>query len=38
LKKQVQAYANLANLLLTGSGTFRKQVDKRLGFPADLQN
>jgi ATP-dependent helicase/nuclease subunit A len=30
-----QAYVNLAELLLTGSGTFRKQVDKRLGFPAD---
>jgi len=30
-----QAYANLAELLLTGEGTFRKQADKRLGFPAD---
>ena len=30
-----QAYVNLAELLLTGSGSFRKQVDKRLGFPAD---
>jgi ATP-dependent helicase/nuclease subunit A len=30
-----QAFVNLAGFLLTGSGTFRKQVDKRLGFPAD---
>jgi ATP-dependent exoDNAse (exonuclease V) beta subunit len=30
-----QAYVNLAALLLTGDGAFRKQVDKRLGFPAD---
>jgi ATP-dependent helicase/nuclease subunit A len=30
-----QAYANFAELLLTGSGTFRKRVDKNLGFPAD---
>ena len=30
-----QAYINLAALLLTGDGAFRKQVDKRLGFPAD---
>ena len=29
------AHANLASLLLTGDGAFRKQVDKRLGFPAD---
>ena len=30
-----QAHVNLAALLLTGDGAFRKQVDKRLGFPAD---
>ena len=30
-----QAHVNLAALLLTGEGAFRKQVDKRLGFPAD---
>ena len=30
-----QAFVNLAEFLLTGSGTFRKQVDKRMGFPAD---
>jgi ATP-dependent exoDNAse (exonuclease V) beta subunit len=30
-----QAHVNLAALLLTGDGGFRKQVDKRLGFPAD---
>jgi len=30
-----QAHINLAALLLTGDGTLRKQVDKRLGFPAD---
>ncbi len=30
-----QAHVNLAALLLTNDGTFRKQVDKRLGFPAD---
>ena len=29
-----QAHANLAALLLTSDGAFRKQVDKRLGFPA----
>jgi len=29
------AHASLASLLLTGDGAFRKQVDKRLGFPAD---
>jgi ATP-dependent exoDNAse (exonuclease V) beta subunit len=28
-------HASLAALLLTGDGAFRKQVDKRLGFPAD---
>jgi ATP-dependent exoDNAse (exonuclease V) beta subunit len=31
------AHVNLATLLLTGEGTFRKQVDKRLGFPADYK-
>jgi ATP-dependent exoDNAse (exonuclease V) beta subunit len=30
-----QAHIGLATLLLTGDGAFRKQVDKRLGFPAD---
>jgi len=30
-----QAYLCLAQLLLTGIGVFRRQVDKRLGFPAD---
>jgi ATP-dependent exoDNAse (exonuclease V) beta subunit len=30
-----QAHVNLAALLLTGDGAFRKQVDKRLGFLAD---
>ncbi|MGA3081444.1 MAG: UvrD-helicase domain-containing protein [Terracidiphilus sp.] len=30
-----QAYMSLAALLLTGDGAFRKQVDKRLGFPTD---
>ena len=30
-----EAHAALASLLLTGGGTFRKAVDKRLGFPAD---
>jgi ATP-dependent exoDNAse (exonuclease V) beta subunit len=30
-----QAHVSLAALLLTGDGAFRKQVDKRLGFPAD---
>jgi ATP-dependent exoDNAse (exonuclease V) beta subunit len=29
------AHASLAALLLTVDGAFRKQVDKRLGFPAD---
>jgi len=30
-----QAHVDLAALLLTGEGSFRRQVDKRLGFPAD---
>jgi ATP-dependent exoDNAse (exonuclease V) beta subunit len=30
-----QAHVNLAALLLTSDGAFRKQVDKRLGFPTD---
>jgi ATP-dependent exoDNAse (exonuclease V) beta subunit len=30
-----QTSLSLAALLLTGDGAFRKQVDKRLGFPAD---
>jgi ATP-dependent helicase/nuclease subunit A len=33
-----QAYANLAELLLIGAGTFRKKVDKNLGFPADRKS
>jgi len=33
-----QAHVNLAALLLTGDGSFRRQVDKRLGFPADRKN
>jgi ATP-dependent exoDNAse (exonuclease V) beta subunit len=32
-----QAHVNLAALLLTGDGSLRKQVDKRLGFPADCK-
>ena len=32
-----QAHVNLAALLLTSDGAFRKQVDKRLGFPADCK-
>ena len=35
LEEGRQAYVSLAQFLLIGSGTFRKQVDKRLGFPAD---
>jgi ATP-dependent exoDNAse (exonuclease V) beta subunit len=35
LEDAQQAYACLADLLLTGTGAFRKQVDVRLGFPAD---
>jgi ATP-dependent exoDNAse (exonuclease V) beta subunit len=35
LEEARQAHANLATLLLTGDGAFRKQIDKRLGFPAD---
>jgi ATP-dependent exoDNAse (exonuclease V) beta subunit len=30
-----QAYVCLASLLLTNDGGFRKQVDRRMGFPAD---
>ena len=30
-----QAYLCLADLLLTNDGNFRKQVDKRIGFPAE---
>jgi ATP-dependent exoDNAse (exonuclease V) beta subunit len=30
-----QAHVSLAELLLTGEGAFRKQVNVRLGFPAD---
>jgi ATP-dependent exoDNAse (exonuclease V) beta subunit len=32
-----EAHLSLAELLLTGGGTFRKQIDKRLGFPADFK-
>ncbi len=35
LEEARTAWLGLASLLLTGSGTFRKAVDKRLGFPAD---
>jgi ATP-dependent exoDNAse (exonuclease V) beta subunit len=35
IEEAQQAYAGLAALLLTDAGTFRKQVDKRLGFTAD---
>jgi ATP-dependent helicase/nuclease subunit A len=35
LEETHQALLCLANLLLTGDGAFRRQVDKRLGFPAD---
>jgi ATP-dependent exoDNAse (exonuclease V) beta subunit len=34
-EEALQAHVNLAALLLTGDGTFRKQVNVRLGFPAD---
>jgi ATP-dependent exoDNAse (exonuclease V) beta subunit len=30
-----RAFLSLASLLLTGTGTFRKSLDKRIGFPAD---
>jgi ATP-dependent exoDNAse (exonuclease V) beta subunit len=33
-----QAYLNLADLLLTGTGSFRKQVNVRQGFPADRKH
>ncbi|HME57939.1 MAG TPA: UvrD-helicase domain-containing protein [Terracidiphilus sp.] len=33
-----QAHVNLAALLLTGESAFRKQVDKRLGFPANCKH
>ena len=35
LEEARSAYAALAALLLTGDGSFRKAIDKRLGFPAD---
>jgi ATP-dependent exoDNAse (exonuclease V) beta subunit len=35
LEEAREAYLSLAALLLTGEGAFRKQVDKRLGFPTD---
>ncbi len=34
LEEAREVYLALATLLLTGEGTFRRQVDKRLGFPA----
>ncbi|MGA3264905.1 MAG: UvrD-helicase domain-containing protein, partial [Terracidiphilus sp.] len=37
LEEAREAYLCLAALLLTGEGAFRKQVDKRLGFPADCK-
>ena len=37
IEEALQACNSLANLLLTGGHTFRKQVDKRLGFPADYK-
>ncbi|MGA9672378.1 MAG: 3'-5' exonuclease, partial [Terracidiphilus sp.] len=37
LEDAQQACGCLANLLLTGGGTLRKQVDKRLGFPAEYK-
>jgi len=33
LEEAQQAYANLAELLLTKDGTFRRRVDKSIGFP-----
>jgi ATP-dependent exoDNAse (exonuclease V) beta subunit len=33
-----KAHFNLGELLLTGDDAFRKQVDKRLGFPADCKH
>lgn len=30
-----QAFLNLTQLLLTGGGTFRKKIDKSIGFPTD---
>ena len=35
LEEARQAHIHLAALLLIGDGAFRRQVDKRLGFPAD---
>jgi ATP-dependent exoDNAse (exonuclease V) beta subunit len=35
LEEARQAHLALAQLLLIGEGAFRRQVDKRLGFPAD---
>jgi ATP-dependent helicase/nuclease subunit A len=37
LEEARQAYACLADLLLTEEGAFRRQVDKRIGFPADFK-
>jgi ATP-dependent exoDNAse (exonuclease V) beta subunit len=38
LDDAVQAHVCLANLLLTAEGSFRKKVDKNLGFPADRKS
>jgi len=35
LEEGRETYLSLAQLLLTGGGSFRKAVDKRLGFPVD---
>jgi ATP-dependent exoDNAse (exonuclease V) beta subunit len=35
LEEVRSAYTALAALLLTGDGSFRKAIDKRMGFPAD---
>jgi ATP-dependent exoDNAse (exonuclease V) beta subunit len=38
LEEACEVYVHLAKLLLTGDGAFRKQVDKRLGFPSDRKS
>ena len=35
LEEALQASVSLSHLLLTGDGAFRRQVDKRLGFPVE---
>jgi ATP-dependent exoDNAse (exonuclease V) beta subunit len=37
LEEAHQALSCVANLVLIGEGTLRKQVDKRIGFPADCK-